>query len=61
MDFVVSLPTTTVSYNAVFIAMDRFLQLLKFTPCMATTSSAELAFIYGLDCIPLMHARKDHW
>ena len=42
MDFVLSLPTTTVGYDAVFTVVDRFSKLVKFTPCTTSISAAEL-------------------
>ena len=43
MDLVLSLPTTTVGYDAVFTVVDRFSKLVKFTPCITSTNIAELA------------------
>ena len=43
MDLIVSLPTTTTGYDAVFIVVDRFSKLVEFTPCMTSISAPELA------------------
>ena len=43
MDLIVSLPTTTTGYDAVFTVVERFSKLVKFTPCMTSISAAELA------------------
>ena len=42
MDLLVSLPITTPGYDAVFTVVDRFSKLVKFLPCMASTSAAKL-------------------
>ena len=46
MDLIVSLPTTTTGYDAVFTVVDRFSKLVKFTPCMTSISAAELAQLF---------------
>ena len=43
MDLIVFLQTTAAGYGVVFTIVDKFLKLVKFTPCMTSISAAELA------------------
>ena len=46
MDLVVLLLTITVGYDAVFIVVNRFSKLVKFTPCITSTNAAELTQLF---------------
>ena len=42
MDIFLLLTTTTAGYNVIFTVLDKFLKLVKFTPCRIGSSTAEL-------------------